>query len=76
MNFHVSYSEWRKSSPFFEQIQKARCDMAAEYRKIRRDSPRMARLLFKMQKRYEAAINDVIWGDTVQDNDGLAGLLK
>jgi hypothetical protein len=75
MNFHVSYPEWRKSSPAFEQIQKARHDMAAAYRKLRQDSPRMARLLFKIQKRHEAVINDAIWGDTLQDNDGLAGLL-
>jgi hypothetical protein len=76
MNFHVSYPEWRKSSPYYELTQKARRDMAGVYRKMRRDSPAMARLFFKMSKRHEAMVRDAIWGDTVQDNDGLAGLLK
>jgi hypothetical protein len=63
----ISYPEWRRSSPAFEQIQKARHDMAATYRKIRQGNPRMARLLFKTQKRHEAAINDAIWGDTTHE---------
>lgn len=62
-----------------------RARVAAAYKKLRRDSPQLARLLFRRYRQAQncrrlrdemSGLTDIMWGGTVPDGIGLDTLLK